>query len=117
MAQRSIVGASKSGSISRREAREAVRTAVSGRSIDHEGAREQSRGERDVSMSDRIRERYLGHFGSDAGRSVAKTSSRSASAGKKAGARKSARKSSGKKVSLVKAAKKSSTKRAGRKAS
>jgi hypothetical protein len=117
MAQRSIVGASKPGSISRREAREAVRTAVSGRFIDHAGAREQPRGDRDALMSDRIRERYLGHFGSDAGRSVAKKASRSASAGKKTSVRKSARKSSGKKVSLVKAAKKSSTRKAGRKAS
>lgn len=117
MAQRSIVGASKSGSITRREARKAVRNAVSGQFVERSGDSRQTLGARDTFMSDRIRERYLGHFGSGTGRSVTKKSSTAKASAKKSSARTSPKKSAGRKASPVKAGRKPSANSSGRKAS
>jgi hypothetical protein len=117
MAQRSIIGAFKTGSISRSEARNAVRSAASGQS-QHRTAERLAAGSLPVgAMSARVRERYLGHFGSGSAKVVTSPPGTRKALAKKAGVRKSAKKSAGKKAGARKVAKGASAKKVGRKAS
>lgn len=118
MPQRPIIGATKSGSITRREARQAFRTASSRRLLDDRpGDRRASVNPSDALLSDRVRERYLGHFGTGATRPVVKKSGTAKATTKKVGTRKSTKKAAGKRASTSKLAKKSSTRKISRKAS
>jgi hypothetical protein len=117
MPQRAIIGASKTGSISLQEARQAVRNATSGRLIAKSAGEKGSRSGSGETSSQRARERYLGHFGSGSTRTVAKRPGTAKASAEKSGAHNAARKSAGKKAGVRKAAKKSTARKVSRKAS
>src|SRR5882762_7495186 len=110
MRQRSIIGASKTGSISRTKARSAAKSSAnSGRHRSKTIKQLVAAGASLDRISERVREQYLGHFGfepvlSPSSRGSAKTSA------KKAGARKLAKKSASKKAGARKSARSTSKK-------